>query len=253
MATDQCRSRPWREDRPRDRQGRPRSSRLYAPMALAGKMGIYDVPETIRTRSILIPMQRRLEDGKVERWNKRIHPVEAEPLRWLLRCWTELIHSDAIDYVGPGRPVLPKGIWNRDADVWEPLLTVAELAGGHWPERARVAAVAAVTATEWGHAESGHRTAGRHQDRLRRAEGRGDLHRRPAGRTGHDGPALAQVGRQAVGPAHCQLRDGRDQQDPAHRRQGHQGLPAGVLRGRLAALSTCGYIGYIGYRRGGRR
>ena len=50
------------------------------------------------------------------------------------------------DYVGPDRPVLPKGIEDRDADVWEPLLAVAELAGGHWPERARVAAVAAVAA-----------------------------------------------------------------------------------------------------------
>ena len=42
--------------------------------------------------------------------------------------------------------MLPKGVWNRDADVWEPLLAVAELAGGHWPERARVAAVAGVAA-----------------------------------------------------------------------------------------------------------
>ena len=30
--------------------------------------------------------------------------------------------------------------------MWRPLLTVAELAGGHWPERARVAAVAGVAA-----------------------------------------------------------------------------------------------------------
>ena len=65
-------------------------------------------------------------------------------MRWLLRCWVELVHGYALDYVKPGRPVLPKGVWNRDADVWEPLLAVAELAGGHWPERARVAAVAHV-------------------------------------------------------------------------------------------------------------
>ena len=126
--------------------GKVKEFELYAPMALAGKMGIYDVPDTIRTRSIIIPMQRRLEDGKGERWDDRIHPVEAEPIRWMLRCWVELVHSYALDYVKPGRPVLPKGVWNRDADVWEPLLAVAELAGGHWPERARVAAVAGVAA-----------------------------------------------------------------------------------------------------------
>ena len=67
-------------------------------------------------------------------------------MRWLLQCWAELIHGYAIEYVGPDRPVLPKGIEDRDADVWEPLLAIAELAGGHWPERARVAAVTAVTA-----------------------------------------------------------------------------------------------------------
>ena len=118
--------------------------RLYTPMALAGKMSNDDVPATIRTRSITIPMQRRLPDEKIERWTRRGSAVEAEPVRWLLQCWAELVHSYAIDYVGPDHPVLPKGVEDRDADVWEPLLAVAELAGGHWPERARVAAVALV-------------------------------------------------------------------------------------------------------------
>ena len=39
---------------------------------------------------------------------------------------------------------MPDGIEDRDADVWEALLAVADLAGGHWPDTARVAAVAAV-------------------------------------------------------------------------------------------------------------
>jgi len=39
---------------------------------------------------------------------------------------------------------MPVGVNNRDADVWRPLLTVADLAGGHWPDRARVACVAFV-------------------------------------------------------------------------------------------------------------
>ena len=121
---------------------------LYTPMALAGKMSIDDVPATIRTRSITIPMQRRRPEDKdkIERWNRRIHEAEAAPLCWLLQCWAELVHSYALDYVGMNRPALPKGIEDRDADVWEPLLAIAELAGGHWPERARVAAVAAVAA-----------------------------------------------------------------------------------------------------------
>jgi Protein of unknown function (DUF3631) len=39
-------------------------------------------------------------------------------------------------------PALPPQIQDRDADVWEPLIAVADAVGGVWPERARVAAVA---------------------------------------------------------------------------------------------------------------
>jgi hypothetical protein len=34
---------------------------------------------------------------------------------------------------------MPPGVSDRPADVWEPLLSVADAAGGHWPERARQA------------------------------------------------------------------------------------------------------------------
>jgi hypothetical protein len=124
-----------------------KSFQLYTPMALAGKMSVFDVPETIRSRSIIIPMQRRLPHEKVERWNRHIHVAEAEQLRWMLRYWVELIHGDALHYVGPDHPMMPNGIEDRDADCWEPLLATGELAGGHWPERARVAAIAAVAAS----------------------------------------------------------------------------------------------------------
>jgi Protein of unknown function (DUF3631) len=117
---------------------------VFSPMALAGKMAIYDVPETIRTRSITIPMQRRKSGEEIERWTRRESAVEAAPLRRLLQCWAELVHPYALEYVRPGHPVLPKEVEDRDADCWEPLLAVAQIAGGDWPERARVAAVAHV-------------------------------------------------------------------------------------------------------------
>jgi len=43
------------------------------------------------------------------------------------------------------RPVMPEGIEDRNADMWEPLLAIAEAAGEHWPKRASVAAVSLVT------------------------------------------------------------------------------------------------------------
>ena len=41
-------------------------------------------------------------------------------------------------------PEMPAGVEDRDADVWEALLAVADAAGGDWPKRARAAAVALV-------------------------------------------------------------------------------------------------------------
>lgn len=40
---------------------------------------------------------------------------------------------------------MPNGMEDRNADIWEAPVTVADLAGGEWPERARVAAVTLVT------------------------------------------------------------------------------------------------------------
>ncbi len=45
-------------------------------------------------------------------------------------------------------PDLPAEITDRNADVWEPLIAIADAAGGAWPERARGSAVAAVAASQ---------------------------------------------------------------------------------------------------------
>ena len=54
-----------------------------------------------------------------------------------------LDHADAI---AAAEPLIPAGLANRAADVWEPLLAIADLAGGRWPDLARQAALA-LTAT----------------------------------------------------------------------------------------------------------
>jgi hypothetical protein len=45
---------------------------------------------------------------------------------------------------------MPDGIVDRDADVWEAMLAVADSAGGSWPERARVTAVTPVMQSKAG-------------------------------------------------------------------------------------------------------
>jgi hypothetical protein len=125
-------------------KGRSTPFNVYAAMALAGAMDVSYVPDAILSRSITIRMQRALPGEVEERWNERVHALQIEPLCWLLRLWIELVHGNAHEH----RPDIPESLTNRDADKWEPLLTVADLAGGHWPKRARVAGVVGVAGWE---------------------------------------------------------------------------------------------------------
>jgi len=43
--------------------------------------------------------------------------------------------------ISAARPAIPAELNDRTADVWEPLLAIADIAGDHWPEQARRAAV----------------------------------------------------------------------------------------------------------------
>jgi len=106
----------------------------YCAVALAG---LNDLPDTLMTRSIVIRMRRRAPNEYTEPWRQRRNGAEAKSIAERLRAWARCITS--VSFAEP-----PLGIEDRNADVWEPLLTVAALAGGKWPEKARVAAVALV-------------------------------------------------------------------------------------------------------------
>ncbi|SIT53158.1 conserved hypothetical protein [Mesorhizobium prunaredense] len=109
----------------------------YCAVALAG---LGDLPDTILTRSVIIRMRRRSPDETVEPYRRRVHRPEGELVHKRLAGWAEFIAAD----IGEAWPEMPFGIKDRDADVWEPLLAVADAAGGNWPGRARVALVALV-------------------------------------------------------------------------------------------------------------
>jgi Protein of unknown function (DUF3631) len=109
----------------------------YAAVALAG---LDDLPDTIMTRSIVIRMRRRAPHERIESYRRRVHAKEGHALRDDMAAWVSVIRADLADVW----PDLPAGIEDRNADIWEPLLAIADAAGGHWPERARAAAVAIV-------------------------------------------------------------------------------------------------------------
>ena len=114
----------------------------YCAVALAG---LGDLPDTILTRSIAVPMRRRAPGETVEPYRRRLHEPEGTELRDRLATWA----AGRIVVITAAMPAMPPEITDRDADVWEPLLAIADAAGGEWPERARVAAVALVAATKW--------------------------------------------------------------------------------------------------------
>lgn len=108
----------------------------YCAVALAG---LDDLPDTIMTRSVVVRMRRRSPVERVEPWRLRVNGGEGHRLGDRLRDWA------AEQERRVSWPDMPDGIEDRPADVWEALLAVADLAGGEWPDRARVAAVSLVT------------------------------------------------------------------------------------------------------------
>ncbi|MFD0276902.1 DUF3631 domain-containing protein [Kitasatospora sp. NPDC127111] len=114
---------------------------VYSALAMGG---LGDLPDTIMSRSIIIRMRRRAPNEKVEPFRERIHKAEGHALRDRLAAWADSVR----DQLHEAWPELPDGISDRPADVWEPLLAVADAAGGHWPARARAACVQLVTAAK---------------------------------------------------------------------------------------------------------
>jgi hypothetical protein len=111
----------------------------YCAVALAG---LDDLPDTLMTRSVIVRMRRRAPNEKIESWRMRINGAEAEPIARQLELWALGIQTIA------KWPAMPDRVEDRNADVWEPLLAVADLVGGNWPRRAREAAVAFVASAE---------------------------------------------------------------------------------------------------------
>jgi Protein of unknown function (DUF3631) len=114
--------------------GVARSFDVFGPKALAG---IGQLPDTIGDRSIPIALARKVRGIDVERHRARGKLEETAPLREQMQAWV----AEHIDELTAARPDLPDELNDRQQDVWEPLLAIADMAGGEWPSVARVAAL----------------------------------------------------------------------------------------------------------------
>jgi Protein of unknown function (DUF3631)/Bifunctional DNA primase/polymerase, N-terminal len=112
----------------------------YCAVAMAG---LNDLPATIMSRTIVVRMQKRAPSETVKPWRHRVDAPIGHAIAERLADWADSAREHAKQHW----PEMPAGIEDRDADAWEALLAIADLAGGHWPKTARVAAVALVADT----------------------------------------------------------------------------------------------------------
>ncbi len=106
----------------------------FAPVATAG---IGRLPGTLADRSIHAELQRKRPDERTREFRydriDHLRDLARQAARWVEDNRSTLRESE---------PPMPAGLFNRKADNWRPLLAIADAAGGEWPVRARVAAVA---------------------------------------------------------------------------------------------------------------
>jgi putative DNA primase/helicase len=111
---------------------RPRRFSTWAPKAIAT---IRKLADTLEDRSVIVTLQRKPRDAKVERLRRRdteeFQSLRSQAARWAANNFDKLVDPD---------PAVPEVLNDRAADNWRPLLAIADLAGGTWPEDARRAA-----------------------------------------------------------------------------------------------------------------
>ena len=113
----------------------PRAFSTFCPVAIAQ---IGKLPGTLADRSISIEMKRRTSSEKVARFQHRKTP-ELDKLACKAARWV----ADNAAAIRVREPRIPEAIFNRAADNWEPLLSIAEVAGDKVAERTRRVALAA--------------------------------------------------------------------------------------------------------------
>ena len=106
---------------------------LFGAKALTGLGGLHD---TLASRCIPISLKRRKADETVEKHREREQEAPARALNTQVAAWV----VDHFDELVGARPALPDDLSDRAADIWEPLLAIADVVGGSWPSRGRATA-----------------------------------------------------------------------------------------------------------------
>jgi hypothetical protein len=105
----------------------------FCPKILAG---IGWLPDTIVDRSIPILIHRRLKTQPCQKY-RRQNRDNAKPLHDALEAWSK---DDELKSLRERQPQMPECMTDRQEDIWEPLLAIADSIGGDVPRLVREAA-----------------------------------------------------------------------------------------------------------------
>jgi hypothetical protein len=106
----------------------------FCPKILAG---IGRLPDTIVDRSIPILIHRKLKTQPCQKY-RRSDRASAKPMHDALEAWST--DAELLKALGTSQPRMPECLSDRQEDIWEPLLAIADAIGGDLPELARDAA-----------------------------------------------------------------------------------------------------------------
>ena len=109
----------------------------FCPKALSGIGKV--LPDTTADRCIPIELVRQAREEKVERFRKREAQAEPAGIRAELEAWSQ--RPGVVEKLRDARPELPDQLTDRQQDISEPLLAIADLAGREWSEQARAGLV----------------------------------------------------------------------------------------------------------------
>jgi len=96
----------------------------------------HKLADTLTDRAVLLELRRKLEHESVERLRYAGTDLFEELTAKLAR-----FSDDYRETIRAARPNLPPSLNDRAQDNWEPLLAIADVAGGAWPDKARKAAL----------------------------------------------------------------------------------------------------------------
>jgi hypothetical protein len=133
-------------------QGAKTSYKDFETFSAKAIAGIGKLPDTVADRSIPIAL-KRAKRGEVQKFRKREVERQATETKARLTAWC----ATHIDAISNARPNIPAELSDRQADCCEPLLAIADLAGGGWAESARQALIELCAEAEAGDQSRGVR------------------------------------------------------------------------------------------------